>query len=442
VWDGDTQSSLFTGARVDSLPAQGDATRVPRAFYELAAPVLCHRSPLRHGLLYRIAFRIVQGERHLLDTQTDSDVHEANQLAQAVRRDAHKMKAFVRFRASAQDDNRFIAWFEPENFIVDRVAPFFVRRFTGMQWAILTPYRSALWDGQSLSFGRGASPSNAPAHDAQDSLWRAYYANIFNPARLNPRMMTKEMPQRYWKNLPEAHVLPELLASANRREYQMTTQAGTTPRRRIPVPAPAAATVSASDLSGLRDAARACRRCPLWQDATQTVFGEGPEHARIMIVGEQPGDREDLRGRPFVGPAGELLTRALAEAGIDRSLVYLTNVVKHFRFELRGKRRIHKSPDAQQIAACLTWLEAEIARIGPNIIVCLGATAAAAMFGRKFRLLEQRGRWSALESGVDAFATVHPSWVLRQPAGDEQERAFRGLVDDLKLLQQRTEGNT
>lgn len=183
----------------------------------------------------------------------------------------------------------------------------------------------------------------------------------------------------------------------------------------------------------LRKAAEACRACPLWEPATQTVFGEGPEDARILVVGEQPGDMEDLSGRPFVGPSGKLLDRALAELGIDRSTLYLTNAVKHFHFERRGKRRLHRNPEASHVQACRSWLAGEIERVRPEVIVCLGGTAALAVFGGGFRLMEQRGRWHTLDDGTSALATVHPAWILRQPPGAQAD-AYAGWVEDLRLL--------
>ena len=187
-------------------------------------------------------------------------------------------------------------------------------------------------------------------------------------------------------------------------------------------------------LAALRAAAAGCKRCPLWKPATQTVFGEGPDDARVLFVGEQPGDAEDLSGRPFVGPAGKLFDRALAELGLDRARFYVTNAVKHFKFERRGKVRLHRSPDPSERAACRIWFERELATVQPDIIVCLGAIAAKAVFGSKFRLMEQRGTWQTLANGARAFATVHPSYVLRQRGDDARHEAYGNFVDDLSLL--------
>jgi DNA polymerase len=181
----------------------------------------------------------------------------------------------------------------------------------------------------------------------------------------------------------------------------------------------------------LRERARDCRACDLWKPATQTVFGEGPENASLMLLGEEPGDAEDRQGHPFVGPAGQLLKRALQEAGIDPEKVYLTNVVKHFKFVARGKRRLHQRANAAEQAACRQWLDAEILRIRPRLLVCLGATAANAMLGASFRLLRQRGRWLEQASGMRIMATVHPSYVLRVTPR-ERARVYAEFVADLR----------
>jgi uracil-DNA glycosylase len=187
-------------------------------------------------------------------------------------------------------------------------------------------------------------------------------------------------------------------------------------------------------LRSLREAARTCRACPLWKLGTQTVFGEGPAAARVVMVGEQPGDREDLEGKPFVGPAGRLLDQALVEAGIERSDVYVTNAVKHFKWEPMGKRRLHKKPNAREIAACRPWLEAELALIEPDVLVALGATAAQALMGPQFRVTRDRGQPFTEQPWAKTFvATVHPSSILR---GDPAERAvaFAAFVADLKAV--------
>jgi uracil-DNA glycosylase family protein len=184
----------------------------------------------------------------------------------------------------------------------------------------------------------------------------------------------------------------------------------------------------------LRQIAAGCTACDLYKRGTQTVFGEGASHARVVFVGEQPGHEEDLTGRPFVGPAGRLLDRALVEARIDRSTVYVTNVVKHFKWEPRGKRRIHAKPSAGEIAACRPWLDAELAVLEPEVIVCLGATAAQALLGRQFRVSTQRGRWVKSPLAPRVLATVHPSAILRAPDDEARATETRRFVDDLKTV--------
>jgi uracil-DNA glycosylase family protein len=186
-------------------------------------------------------------------------------------------------------------------------------------------------------------------------------------------------------------------------------------------------------LRSLREASADCRACPLWETGTQTVFGEGAREAEVMLVGEQPGDREDKEGRPFVGPAGRLLDEALDEAGIDRRLAYVTNVVKHFKWIGRGKRRIHQKPNWSEIAACRPWLEAELAVVRPQVLVCLGATAAQALLGRDFRVTRQRGELVESELAPNALATVHPSSILRADDA-EREAEYAAFVDDLRVV--------
>jgi DNA polymerase len=213
----------------------------------------------------------------------------------------------------------------------------------------------------------------------------------------------------------------------------MATKKPRKPRPRA-VPEGSAPEPVDDSLDALRDAAMGCKRCDLWKPATQTVFGEGPPRARIVVIGEQPGDQEDLSGRPFVGPAGKLFDRALEELGVERAGMYVTNAVKHFKFEIRGKVRLHRSPDPAQQRACRAWLDGELERIRPDVIVCLGAIAAKAILGNKFGLMKQRGQWQALPNGARVIATVHPSYVLRQRDSESRHMAYAAFVRDLKPL--------
>jgi uracil-DNA glycosylase family protein len=189
-------------------------------------------------------------------------------------------------------------------------------------------------------------------------------------------------------------------------------------------------------LETLREEASGCRACPLWKDATQTVFGEGPQHASLMLVGEQPGDKEDLAGKPFVGPAGLMLDRALKEAGIERPKVYVTNAVKHFKFVRRGKIRLHQKPNTPEIKACRQWYERELISIKPALVVAMGATAAQSVFGKITPINKTRGRLIDLDDGIKALVTVHPSYLLRLPDADAKAREYQRFVDDLKIAAQ------
>lgn len=189
-----------------------------------------------------------------------------------------------------------------------------------------------------------------------------------------------------------------------------------------------------ASLPDLREIARGCKACPLWERGTQTVFGEGPEHAEVLLAGEQPGNDEDLAGQPFVGPAGRLLNESLAEAGLDRSRAWVTNTVKHFKWEARGKRRIHAKPNAAEIKACMPWLESEIRLVAPRMVVCLGATAAQALLGRTFRVTQSRGRVVEVPWAEAALATWHPSAILRAPDAEARRRAQEELIEDLRTV--------
>jgi DNA polymerase len=412
--------------------------RVPRRFVELAEQVALHRNADRFDLLYRILWRL-RRETRLLDLASDPEIARLHAMAKAVGRDLHKMHAFVRFRAVAtQAGAHFVAWYEPGHHIVEAGAPFFARRFANLIWTILTPDRSAHWNGANLVFGPGARRANAPREDELEALWLSYYASIFNPARPKPKAMRAEMPKRFWHNLPEAQLIAPLLAGAEERTQEMIAKAPTRPavRRGAKHPDPAAAeerAEAADDLMQLKCEALECRACPLWAPATQTVFGEGPRKAPVLLVGEQPGDQEDLAGRPFVGPAGKILDRALADAGLDRSRAYVTNAVKHFKFEPRGKRRLHKKPNVGEIRACAPWLEGELALVAPKIVVMLGASAAQAMLGRSASVMNQRGRVFDLPGARHGLVTVHPSYLLRLQGDDERHEAYQEFVRDLRL---------
>jgi DNA polymerase len=442
-----SQVQWSAGAGSEDLFAEGhdpvaseapiDGTvRVPADFLELCHVVVLHREPQRFALLYRLLWRLVH-EPGLRHDPLDADMLQARQLAQAVRRDMHKMHAFVRFRQVQDGDDAndplHVAWFEPDHRIVEANAPWFRRRFANMRWAILTPERCVEWNRRELHFRSGVSRSEAPPADAGEQLWLTYYRSIFNPARLKLQAMRKEMPRKYWHNLPEAQLIAPLAAQARERSGRMIEQVPSAPLRRLPrLPQELPAMATPEALPFLHEQVQRCRECPLAEHATQSVPGEGPLRPALMFVGEQPGDQEDLRGRPFVGPAGQLLERALAQLGVDRGSVYITNAVRHFKFELRGKRRIHKTPTQQEAAACLHWLEEEIALVQPRAIVALGATAARSLLGRTLAVMSERGEWFERPDGLRVLVTLHPSALLRMEP-QQLPQAFDAFVRDLSL---------
>jgi DNA polymerase len=373
--------------------------------------------------------------------QVDDDVQWIHEATKAISRDRHKMHAFVRFRKVGESDTgreQFIAWFEPSHYIVDLATPFFTRRFPNMDWAILTPYCRAVWNGDSLEFGPGGLKSDVPAVDVVEDQWKTYFASIFNPSRLKISAMTAEMPKKYWHNLPEAALIPGLIQGAKDREKAMMKRLSRAPNpiaeRATYQPDRTDADDRPADIAAVWDQVDACRRCPLWNGATQGVAGVGPADAALMIVGEQPGDKEDLAGRPFIGPAGQLLDRALADAGLNRDAAYVTNAVKHFKFQVRGKRRIHQIPSTREIKACNIWLEREIALVKPDLILCLGASAARAVAGRAIKLSETRGQVLTRADGQRFFVTSHPAYILRVQQHETKRAAYPQLVTELQTV--------
>ena len=429
----------------DPLPDLGPhLVNVPPAFLKLAESVIWHAAPERLSDLYTALWRLDQHDGDPL-SHADPLGRKPQLMAKSVGRDIHKMHAFVRFRELPTTTPRrsFAAWFEPDHHTLEPGSTFFVKRFSDMDWMIATPDLTARFIDGHLSFAPGG-PRPAIPEDASEALWATYFANIFNPARIKINAMQSEMPRKYWKNLPETKLIPEMLADAEARVARMREAGATKPRAgaeavstryRASMPVPSE---SHDNLNEAKSAAMQCRRCDLCENATQTVWGEGPSNATLMIVGEQPGDREDLEGRPFVGPAGDVLDDALAEAGIVRGEVYLTNAVKHFKFEPRGKLRLHQRPSAREVAACRPWAQAELDALQPRAVVALGVTAGQALLGPGFKLGPFRGKPQATGSIPCIVPTWHPAAILRAGSTAQAEQQRRELVDDLRLALSRS----
>ncbi|SDV46743.1 UdgX family uracil-DNA binding protein [Chitinasiproducens palmae] len=427
---------------------------VPRDVLKRIRTAARASDPQRWSFLYRVVWRYAHGD-HAAVLPGDIDGERLTRMARQVTREFHHWRAFLRFSETSDADDAaasastdaaeaalpvaasgatdpaaapaLVAWCEPEHDILEPLARYFEKRLGRARWMIATPDGVARHDRDGLDIDRSAPQKRPASQDEVEQLWRTYFRSIFNPARVNPALTRQHLPLRYWKHLPEGDLIPRLAAEATtgqRRHAQAPTLRGNTGKQ---------VAVSAHDAQPQRDAATSldtCRRCPLWEHATQAVGGVGPANATLMLVGEQPGDQEDLSGKPFVGPAGQLLDRAMASADVPRERVYVTNAVKHFKWEPRGKRRLHKTPAQREIDACHVWLEQEIAAHRPRVVVALGATALKSLSAAKAKLssvlnqpYEQDGMW--------IVPTYHPSYALRVPDAEARAAAERTIVEAL-----------
>lgn len=415
--------------------------KVSREFIELCRQVILHRDPSRFALLYRLLWRL-KAQPKLLQLSVDPDVAKAQAMVKAVRRDLHKMKAFVRFREIEMEngESEFVAWFEPSHHIVQASAPFFTGRFTNMRWSILTPEICMHWDGHALNYTAGASKADAPDEDAGEELWRSYYRSIFNPARLKVSAMLAQMPKKYWRNLPEAPLIAELIADSTQRMQGMIVAQPTEPQRKIvkyvakeETRLPAEAGEMMTALRELNDTMLSSQDFPLAGHATQAVLGQGVAPASILLLGEQPEEQDDLAGQPFSGQAGRLLDQALNAAGIGRSDVYATNVLKHYKFKLQGRRRIPLALEDKDIQTYLPWLRAEIEMVQPSVIVAFGPVAARALTGKGMESEAHRGKLLPLADGRQVVVTIHPALILSIRDQATKQLRYQQLVKDLAL---------
>jgi uracil-DNA glycosylase len=389
----------------EALPETSGSFSVSRGLIALAVLAIQARDPERFDLLYRLVWRANSGERNPKKPD-DAELQRAQELAFAVRAEAHRMRTLLRYLPVRENNRtRYVGWYEPAHYVLEANAQRIARQFPDLAFSILTPDGAAHWDGEELRFPSGVSPDAMPDDAALLAWWETHPADLLHAARVGTA-------------IPEAEALDEAPRSPDRPPLG-------------PVVLPVHADEPLSE--AVREALH-CRRCPLFGPATQTVFGEGPAGAEVIFVGEQPGDQEDLIGRPFVGPAGQIMDRAMEEAGIDRRTVYITNAVKHFKFEPRGKRRIHKTPETPEIQACRFWLDVELVRLRPRLVVAMGGTAARAVLGRAVTISRERGRPIRSPDGQTAFVTVHPSFLLRVPDEDAKAREYRAFVDDLRKV--------
>ena len=439
AWHAQTDGGDLFSTAPEATDASAPMLRLPRQLVELLQAAACFNVHDRWAFLYQVLWRWQLGQHDVI-SPADADGARLHAMAKAVRREEHDMHAYVRFRERAESDGapRFVAWFEPTHEVLPQVARHFARRMGSTSWMIATPAASMLWDGTTLHAGPALLRGAADIDDAGEALWLTYYRSIFNPARVNADLLHSHIPARFWKNLPEGAIVPAMVSGAANGERR-TGQTASVGQRggAAMIPITAERAQPARELPTTLDQ---CRRCELWKSATQAVPGTGPEQARIMLVGEQPGDQEDLAGLPFVGPAGALLEQAMQEAGMARDSIYLTNAVKHFKWEPRGKRRLHKTPAQREILACHGWLDEEIRRVQPQVIVALGGTAlksllqdgAASMTPLLGTPIEHEGRW--------LVTVYHPSYVLRAPDAASRRQAYKVIVDGLRRAQELLKG--
>lgn len=433
VWD-NQGGSLFPTAE---LPDQAGSLTVPRAFADLADTAIWHCDPERFARLYAMLWRLQKHPRLLRDA-ADADVARLLTMTKNVKRCIHKLHAFVRFREIGRTNSRrrFAAWFEPTHHSIEPGAPFFARRFGDMDWIIATPDVTACFDNGKLTFD-GPAPRPDLPEDGVEDLWCDYFRNIFNPARVKVQAMRSEMPVKYWKNMPETAQIPRLLSEAETRVRQMRDAAPTLPPPRaakITHRLRTSAEAPPMTLDTLRGMAK---EIEISEGYGRMILGEGPVPAALMVLGEQPGETEDREGRPFAGPAGQLFDQIAREAGLSREKAYVTNAVKRFRYEMRGKRRMHKSPDRGDIAHGKWWLDQEIALIRPRLILAMGATAAEALTGSGKGLLKRRGKIEET-TACPVFLTIHPAYILRLPdpglKAQETERFRADLARVAELI--------
>lgn len=442
-WNDDA-GGLFGGVDLPDEIVAIEA-KVPAAYFDLAKTAVWHSEPQRYSILYTALWRIAKSDGHPI-SPVDPLGATIHRMAKSVRRDIHKMHAFVRFQELPSDTERrrFIAWFEPEHFITEPGSSFFAKRFADMDWMIATPTVCASFDGRCIAFSEYSGKPILPGDDIE-GLWGTYFANIFNPARIKLNAMRSEMPVKYWKNMPETKLIPEMLANADSRVQKMrdampsvapvgAERISTRYRAQLPQ-----AVERASSLEDLETALQKCRRCRLCETATQAVPGIGRQSAKLMIVGEQPGDREDLEGRPFVGPAGSLLTKIIEEVGLPRENVYLTNAVKHFKFSVSGKKRIHQNPNRSEIDHCRWWLDQEIEFVKPKVILALGASASYGVTGNIAKQSDRRGTIEPLANGSTAMFSWHPFYILRLPNDEARRVVMAQFRQDIASALERSE---
>jgi probable DNA metabolism protein len=438
TWSTKAEPDLFGNQDQSAYGAAGRPIILPRYVAEMIKLVVCHHDPEKYARLYELVWRLQHENKRLLEVDSDERVHRLEMMKQEVLRDIHKIQASLRFQQVNDPTvgDRFIAWFEPEHFIIEHTAQFFIDRFGSIDWTILTPKGSLRWNKKELLIGPPALRGDRPAPDAFEIGWRIHYESTFNPARTNVQVKRQLTPKPYWRDRPDMQPIPDMVQTSALRVEDMIDREAEMPAKRNPAKRTLDKAVAAIPDQAPKTLAELNRMIqasePFVEGSDKAVLGEGPMHPAIAFVGEQPGDQEDLQGRPFVGPAGKLLDRAMEEAGIERKKTYITNAVKHFKFVQRGKRRLHQSPTAGEVKHYRWWLEKELDLVQPELVVGLGATAVHALAGKATPIGKNRGPAEFGERR--GYITIHPSFLLRLQDSESKQREYTAFVKDLKRI--------
>jgi uracil-DNA glycosylase len=428
--------------------------KIAGSFLKMLETAACYRARDRWPFLYKALWRWTQGDRAVASAE-DEDGYRLHRMIEVVQAEEQHMQKVLRFRHRdpSLGPPEFISWFEPVHDLLEHAAMHFAARMGSATWMIATPHGAAFWDGALLRVDRTSEAEEKPADfgesaggmngeavsgDAIEALWLAYYESTFTAALENAVEMASHMPVRYWKSPPDGRVDPTLISRADpysRRDRHP---------RNVPSEMEVAINTDLEPIKGTSLKAppslAECKRCSLWRNATQAVAGVGPADARVMLVGEQPGDQEDREGAPFVGPAGKLLDEAIAEAELERASLYLTNAVKHFKWEHgSGDERLHSPPAQREREACRYWLEEELTRIAPKVVVALGASALKALTGHRTALSEYLGK-TIEHKGRIIVPTYHPSYLLRLTDEKIRGEVFSTIVEALVFAQQIADG--
>lgn len=428
-----------TGLFVEPLPMRDPPVSVNPAFRKLLHLLLYATSSERHEIAYGVLWRMTHGEPHLLSQPGDPLTARARLLEQAVRREAHKTKSFVRFKTA--EDGTLVAFHRPTHRVLRLVQDFFCERFAVERFTIMTPHESLHWDGARAQFGPGtvsrrAGRTNSRPHplpsasdDEAEGLWLTYYAAIFNPARIKTRAMKAQMPMKHWPTLSETRLIPTLIKEGPARVLSMEAQCPTSAR---------SLALATQTLDDLQDGLRSCDVCPHRLSRNQgcvlrsdrAVPGSGPAQPRLVIVSEQPDVADKGDAHPVLGTGGEVLERALRRAKIRQDEVWLTNAVKHAHYETTAaSERRYLRPRPDTIERCRPWLERELRLLGPAPVVCLGRSAALSVLGRRARVSEARtGSFTGLGDRATRV-THHPAEALRRP--EDRRRIEKELTEDL-----------